>query len=59
MLVLTRKPSEVIIIGDSIRITVVEIRGNRVRLGIEAPRDVPVARQEIVVERTTQQPQEI
>lgn len=47
MLVLTRKLSETIIIGDKITVTVVEVRGNRVKLGIIAPSDVPVMREEI------------
>ena len=47
MLVLSRKKSESIVVNDSIRITVVEIRGDKVRLGIEAPKEVPVHRSEI------------
>lgn len=47
MLVLTRKKNESIVISNGIIITVVEIRGDRVRLGIEAPADVPVHRQEV------------
>lgn len=47
MLVLTRKKNESIIIGDSISIMVIEIRGDKVRLGINAPREVPVHRQEV------------
>jgi carbon storage regulator len=47
MLVLTRRPGEEIIIGDNIRITVVSIKGDRVRIGIEAPPAVTVDRQEI------------
>ena len=47
MLVLSRKLGEVIAIGDKIRITVVEVKGNHVRLGIEAPRDLRIYRQEI------------
>ncbi len=47
MLVLSRKKDEKIIIGDSISIMVVDIRGEKVRLGIDAPRDVPVHRQEV------------
>jgi carbon storage regulator len=47
MLVLTRKTNECIIIRDDIVVTVVEIRGDRVRLGIEAPKEVPVHRREI------------
>ena len=47
MLVLYRKKNETIVIGDDITITVVELRGDKVRLGIEAPKDVPVHRREI------------
>ena len=47
MLVLTRKLGESIVIGDNIRITVVEIHGKQVRLGIEAPREVSVHRGEV------------
>lgn len=47
MLVLTRKKDEVIILNDNIRVVVVEVRGDRVRLGIEAPRDVTVHREEV------------
>lgn len=47
MLVLSRHRDQSIVIGDDIVITIVEIRGDRVRLGIEAPLDVPVHRQEV------------
>lgn len=47
MLVLARKKFESIVIGDDITIEVLEIRGDRVRLGIDAPKAVPVQRQEI------------
>jgi carbon storage regulator len=47
MLVLSRKTNESIVIADNITITVVEIGGNKVRIGIEAPKDVAVHRQEI------------
>ncbi|MFM7038992.1 MAG: carbon storage regulator CsrA [Planctomycetaceae bacterium] len=47
MLVLSRKKDEKIVIGDSITLMVIEIRGDKVRLGIEAPRDVTVHREEI------------
>ncbi|MEY4699948.1 MAG: hypothetical protein RL326_135, partial [Pseudomonadota bacterium] len=47
MLVLSRKRDESIMIGDDIVITVVEIRGDKVRLGVEAPTDVSVHRQEV------------
>lgn len=47
MLVLSRQRDESIFIGDNIKITVVDIRGDKVRLGIEAPSEVPVHRQEV------------
>lgn len=47
MLVLSRKKNESIVIDDRIVITVVEIRGDKVRLGVEAPRDVTIHRQEV------------
>lgn len=48
MLVLARKRGERIHIGDNIVITVVEIDRGRVRIGVEAPRDIPVFRQELL-----------
>ena len=47
MLVLSRKKNESIIIRDDIVVMVVEVQGDKVRLGIEAPRDVPVHRREV------------
>lgn len=47
MLVLTRRPSECIRVGDHIGITVLDVRGNQVRIGVEAPRDISVDREEI------------
>jgi len=47
MLVLTRKINESIVINDDVSIMVVEVRGDRVRLGIEAPKDVSVHRKEV------------
>ncbi|MFH2137578.1 MAG: carbon storage regulator CsrA [Candidatus Omnitrophota bacterium] len=47
MLVLSRKPDESIVIGNSIEVKVVEVRGEQVKLGITAPRDIPVHRKEI------------
>ncbi len=47
MLVLSRKKNESIIINDVITVTVVEIRGDKVRLGIEAPKEVSVHRREV------------
>jgi carbon storage regulator len=46
MLILTRRPAESLTIGDGITITVVEIKGSRVRIGVCAPRGVPVRREE-------------
>jgi carbon storage regulator len=50
MLVLSRKCNESIVIGDKIRIKVVGISGNQVRLGIEAPSEVSIMREELLVE---------
>lgn len=47
MLVLTRKVGEGIIIGDDVRVTVVEVRGNSIRLGIDAPRHKKIHRLEV------------
>ena len=47
MLVLTRKPGERLVIGDNIVITVVEVKGDNIRIGIDAPREVKVYRGEI------------
>ncbi len=47
MLVLSRKKDEKIIIGDNITLMVIEIRGDKVRLGIDAPKDVSVHREEV------------
>jgi len=47
MLVLTRKPGERLVIADSIVVTVVQVQGNKIRLGIEAPSGVPIIREEL------------
>jgi carbon storage regulator len=47
MLVLSRKVGERLFIGDNVVITITEIRGDKVRIGVEAPRDVRVLRQEL------------
>lgn len=47
MLVLSRKPDERVLVGENIRVTVLKVRGNRVRLGIEAPPEVPITREEL------------
>jgi len=48
MLVLSRKKSESIVINDDVVITVIEVRGDKVRLGIKAPREIPVHRKEVL-----------
>lgn len=50
MLVLTRKANQSIMIGDGIEVSVLSIVGEKVRLGIQAPRDVPVFRKEVFLE---------
>lgn len=55
MLVLSRKKNEQIIVGDQIVITVVEVRGDRVRLGIEAPQEIPIHRNEVLESIKAQQ----
>ena len=47
MLVLSRRENEQICLGDSIRVTVVRLSGDRVRIGIEAPTEVPIVREEL------------
>jgi carbon storage regulator len=47
MLVLSRQRDESIMIGDKVVVTIVDIRGDKVRLGIEAPHEIPVHRQEV------------
>lgn len=47
MLILTRKVSETLMIGDDVTVTVLGVKGNQVRIGIDAPKEVPVHREEI------------
>lgn len=47
MLILTRRTGETVMVGDDITVTVLGVKGNQVRVGIKAPRDVPVHREEI------------
>ena len=47
MLVLSRQKDESIMIGDDVEITIVDVRGDKVRLGITAPREIPVHRMEV------------
>ena len=54
MLVLTRKLNQEIVIGDDIRITIVAVGGDQVKLGITAPRSIPVHRSEVLRERAAQ-----
>ena len=60
MLVLSRQRDESIIIGDNIVITIVDIRGDKVRLGIQAPKEIPVHRQEVyeAIKRQSGSPKE-
>lgn len=50
MLILSRKPNQKIVIGENIEITVIEVRGEQVKVGIEAPKDLKVFRQEVYEE---------
>jgi len=50
MLILTRKPGECIYIGDHIKVTVIEIKGNQIRIGIDAPRNFKIYREEIYLQ---------
>jgi carbon storage regulator len=47
MLVLSRQKDESIMIGDDVEVTIVDVRGDKVRLGISAPKDIPVHRREV------------
>lgn len=55
MLVLTRKSNQSIMIGDDIEVSVLSVAGEKVRIGIQAPQDVPVFRTEIYIEIQRQQ----
>ena len=58
MLVLTRKGNQSIMIGDDIEVSVLAIMGEKVRIGIEAPRSIPVFRKEVYLEIQQDQPRE-
>ena len=47
MLVLTRRVGETLIISDNIRVTILDVSGNQIRIGVTAPKDVPVHREEV------------
>jgi len=59
MLVLSRKLGEKIHIGPDITITIVDIDRGKIRLGIEAPREVPIFRDELLQNRSVEQPESI
>ncbi len=50
MLVLTRKTNQTVLIGDEIEVTVLSVIGDKVRIGIQAPREIPVYREEVYAE---------
>lgn len=50
MLILTRKPGESLFIGESVKITVMEIKGNQIRIGIDAPKELRIYREEIYLQ---------
>jgi carbon storage regulator len=50
MLILTRKPGESLYIGDSVKVTIVEIKGNQIRVGIDAPSELRIYREEIYLQ---------
>jgi carbon storage regulator len=58
MLVLTRKSNQSIMIGDEIEVSVLAIMGEKVRIGIEAPRSIPVFRKEVYLEIQQDKPRE-
>lgn len=51
MLILTRKPGEIICIGNTIEVTILEIRGSQIRVGITAPSDISVDRKEVRIRK--------
>ena len=50
MLILTRKPGESLYIGDDVKVTIVEIKGNQIRVGVDAPSDLRIYREEIYLQ---------
>jgi len=47
MLILTRRVGETIVIGDNIEVTILGVKGNQIRVGVQAPTDIPVHREEV------------
>lgn len=62
MLILTRRVSETVIIGDDITVTILDVKGNQVRIGVDAPKEVAVHRKEVYLrikaEKDTQEQSE-
>lgn len=58
MLILTRKPGETLMIGNDITVTVIGVKGNQVRIGVNAPKDVSVHREEIYMRIQAEQENE-
>jgi carbon storage regulator len=58
MLILTRRPQETVRVGDNIKVQVLGFKGGQVRLGVEAPKEVPVYREEIYIRRQRDTPPE-
>lgn len=54
MLVLSRKAGQTLLIGDAIRVSIIRISGNRVKLGVDGPRDIPVLRGELAFDAEDQ-----
>jgi len=59
MLILTRRPTQTLTIGSEVTVTVLEIRGNRVRIGVSAPRDTPVHRVERAKKAGSRRPPDV
>ena len=59
MLVLTRKSNQSIMIGDEVEVTILAISGEKVRIGIDAPRSVPVFRKEVYVEMAEEEREDL
>ncbi len=59
MLILTRRPTQTLMIGSEVTVTVLEIRGNRVRLGVNAPRDTAVLRVERADKARSRRPPDV
>lgn len=57
MLILTRRVGESLVIGDEVNVTVLGVKGNQVRIGVNAPRDVAVHREEIYVRIQEEEPE--